>query len=142
VFQNTATVPNNLEEVLKLEMDYFNSVLNISEKVVKQVESLPVSVLVEMVNYRKEWIEKIQKLENRRKELDTEMKTDSENKYIKNISKLASKLVKIDDKIYKNLEQRKMQYVEESAAISGQKTYSNRQKSDTMMESKISIIQE
>ncbi len=142
MFQNTATVPNNLEEVLKLEMDYFNSVLNISEKVVKQVESLPVSVLVEMVNYRKEWIEKIQKLENRRKELDTEMKTDSENKYIKNISKLASKLVKIDDKIYKNLEQRKMQYVEESAAISGQKTYSNRQKSDIQLESKISIIQE
>jgi cell division protein FtsB len=142
VFQNTATVPSNLEEVLKLEMDYFNSVLNISEKVVKQVESLPVSVLVEMVDYRKEWIEKIQKLENRRKELDTEIKTDSENKYIKNISKLASKLVKIDDKIYKNLEQRKMQYVEESAAISGQKTYSNRQKSDIQTESKISIIQE
>ncbi len=142
MFQNAATVPNNLESVLKLELDYFNSVLSISEKVVKQVESLPISVLTEMVDYRKEWIEKIQKLENRRKELNKDPNTSNEKKYIKNISRLASKLVKIDDKIYKNLEQRKLQYIEKSAAISGQKKYSAKQANNINNRSKINIIQE
>jgi len=142
VFQNAATIPNNLESVLKLELDYFNSVLSISEKVVKQVESLPISVLTEMVDYRKEWIEKIQKLETRRKEMDSDPKNTNEKKYIKSISRLASKLVKIDDKIYKNLEQRKMEYVEKSAAISGQKKYSGKQVNNISNQPKINIIQE
>lgn len=142
MFQNAAVIPNNLESVLKLELDYFNSVLSISEKVAKQVESLPISVLTEMVDYRKEWIGKIQKLENRRKELDTDPNNNNEKKYIKSISQLASKLVKIDDKIYKNLEQRKREYIEKSAAISGQKKYSNEQVSLINDQSKINIIQE
>jgi hypothetical protein len=142
VFQNAATIPNNLESVLKLELDYFNSVLSISEKVVKQVESLPISVLTEMVDYRKEWIEKIQKLEIRRKELGTDPENSNEKKYIKNISRLASKLVKIDDKIYKNLEQRKLQYVQESASITGQKKYAPKQTNNINNPSKLNIIQE
>ena len=142
MFQNAAAIPNNLEAVLKLELDYFNSVLSISEKVVKQVESLPITVLTEMVDYRKEWIEKIQKLENRRKQLDSDPNNNNEKKYIKNISRLASKLVKIDDKIYKNLEQRKLQYIEKSAAILGEKEYSGKQISNTNNQSKINIIQE
>lgn len=141
MFQETAAKLNNLEDVLKLELDYFNSVLSISEKVVKQVESLPVTVLTEMVDYRKEWIEKIQKLENRRKELDTEPQSANEKMYVKSISRLASKLVKIDDKIYKNLEKRKMQYIEQSAAISGQRKYNNKA-AETSSDSSINIIQE
>ncbi|KAA3617655.1 MAG: hypothetical protein D8M58_01135 [Calditrichaeota bacterium] len=142
MFQNTAAIPNNLESVLKLELDYFNSVLSISEKVVKQVESLPISVLTEMVDYRKEWIEKIQKLENRRKELNTVPQNSNEKKYIKSISRLASKLVKIDDKIYKNLESRKMEYIEKSAAISGQRKYNHKQVNEVKNSAKINIIQE
>ena len=142
MFQNAATIPNDLESLLKMELDYFNSVLSISEKVVNQVETLPISVLSEMVNYRKEWIEKIQKLELRRKELDTGERDKTSQKYLKNISQLASKLVKIDDKIYKNLEQRKLEYVEKSAAISGQANYSRKHSHNTVGASKINIIQE
>lgn len=142
MFQNSIAVPNDLESILKMEMDYFNSVLSISEKVVKQVETLPITVLTEMVDYRKEWIEKIQKLEHRRKEIDTGNRNDKANEYMKTISKLASKLVKIDDKIYKNLENRKLQYVEKSAAISGQVNYSRKQAASENKASKINIIRE
>ena len=142
MYHNLTVVPNDLEAILKLEMDYFNSVLSISEKVVKQVESLPISVLTEMVDYRKEWIEKIQKLESQRKELDTGKRNDAANEYMKNISKLASKLVKIDDKIYKNLEDRKLKFIEKSAAISGQANYNRKQAQNDMSKSKINIIRE
>ena len=142
MYHNLTAVPNDLEAILKLEMDYFNSVLSISEKVVKQVESLPISVLTEMVDYRKEWIEKIQKLESQRKELDTGKRNDAANEYMKNISKLASKLVKIDDKIYKNLEDRKLKFIEKSAAISGQANYNRKQAQNDMSKSKINIIRE
>jgi hypothetical protein len=142
LFQNAAVIPNDLESLLKLELDYFNSVLSISEKIVNQVESLPISILSEMVNYRKEWIEKIQKLENRRKQLDTGERNKASQKYLKNISQLASKLVKIDDKIYKNLEQRKLEYVEKSAAISGHANYSRKHAQNVAGASKINIIRE
>lgn len=142
MFQNSVAVPNDLEAILKMEMDYFNSVLSISEKVVKQVETLPISVLTEMVDYRKEWIEKIQKLESRRKEIDKGTRNAAADSYMKTISKLASKLVKIDDKIYKNLESRKLQYVEQSAAISGQARYSRKQAQNENKSSKINIIRE
>ena len=142
MFQNSVAVPNDLESILKLELDYFNSVLSISEKVVKQIEALPVTVLTEMVNYRKEWIGKIQKLEDQRKQIDKGKRNAKEQQYMENISDLAGKLVKIDDKIYKNLEKRKLQYVEQSAAIAGQSNYSRKQSRNSSNSSQIDIIQE
>jgi len=141
LFQQTVDIPDNIEALLKLESDYFSSVLSISEKVVKQVQSLPINVLTEMVDYRKEWIGKIQKLEDHRKKLDFDIKSESSEKYIKEISVMASKLVKIDDKIYKNLEKRKLEYVEQSAAIAGQSTYSKNE-SRSISSTKLNIIQE
>ena len=134
---------NSLEHVLQTELDYFNSVLTISQKVVRQVEKLPVKVLSEMVDYRKEWIEKIQELEVQRKAFgEGDISTDS-RKLMKQISEIAGKLVDIDDKIYKNLEQRKLAYVEQSAAVAGKSDYAKKaeiQVKNTI--NRINIIQE
>lgn len=116
MFQNN-NESQALEHILRTQLDYFNSVLTISEKVVKQVEQLPVKVLSEMVNYRKEWIEKIQELENQRKSIAEAAVNDVSKALMKDISHIASKLVQIDDKIYKNLEQRKLAVIQESAGI-------------------------
>lgn len=144
MFQNSTTIPDSLEGILKLELDYFNSVVAISEKVVKQVENLPISVLTEMVNYRKDWIDKIQKLETHRKDYNLVATSQNEDEIMKKISKMASKLVKIDDKIYANLEQRKLQYIKESSALANESQYAHKQAQLEMTTgaSSINIIQE
>lgn len=143
MFQGNIADNPGITEILKLEHDYFSTLLKISEKVVRQVESLAVDVLSEMVDYRKEWIDKIQKLETMRKSLDTDSADSETDSYLKKISRIAAKLVKIDEKIYTNLEKRKLEYVEKSAAISGQSFYSGKQVAkEKSAFSRLNIIQE
>ncbi len=143
MFQENAIGNFSMTEILKLEYDYFSTLLKISEKVARQVESLAVDVLSEMVDYRKEWIEKIQKLEIQRKALGAGKANPEADKYLKKISGIAGKLVKIDEKIYKNLEKRKLEYMEKSAAISGQSYYSSKQAAQIKSaSSRLNIIQE
>ena len=66
MFQTQATDQGELQNILQQELDYFNSVLQFSQKFEKQVKSLPISVLEDMVRHRQEWIEKIQQLEDQR----------------------------------------------------------------------------
>ncbi len=136
MFQKDTQKPKSLEHVLQTELDYFNSVLTISQKVAGQVEKLPVKVLSEMVDYRKEWIEK-------RKDFARSAVSDNSRKLMKQISNIAGQLVEIDDKIYKNLERRKLAYVEQSAAVAGKSDYARKaeiQVKNTI--NRINIIQE
>ncbi len=143
MFQKPSDLNDNLMLILRTQRDYFNSVLSISQKIVKQVEKLPVKVLAEMVNYRKEWIDKIQELENRRKEMPHTEVSDESRALMLEISQVASKLVKIDDKIYKNLEQRKMAVVRETAQIA-QKTHQVKKAGEQVKSNinRINIVQE
>ncbi len=143
MFQKDSQTPQSLEHVLQTELDYFNSVLTISQKVAGQVEKLPVKVLSEMVDYRKEWIEKIQLLETQRKKFTPSDVSDDSRELMKQISQIAGQLVEIDDKIYKNLERRKLAYVEQSAAVAGKSDYARKaeiQVKNTI--NRINIIQE
>lgn len=143
MFQETAANNQDVLDILRTEHDYFSTLLTISEKVARQVESLAVDVMSEMVDYRKEWIDKIQKLEVERKSLETDMTDAAVASYMKKISSIAGKLVKIDNRIYKNLEKRKLEYMEKSAAISGQSFYSGKQASQIKSAtSRLNIIQE
>lgn len=143
MFQDNTATNQNILEILRTEHDYFSTLLKISEKVARQVESLAVDVLSEMVDYRKEWIDKIQKLETERKNLAIDDTDPAVDEYMKKISNIAGKLVKIDERIYQNLEKRKLEYMEKSAAISGQSYYSGKQAALVKSaSSRLNIIQE
>ena len=143
MFQNTLDETNELNSILQDELDSFSSVLQISEKIVNQIDSLPISMLTKMVNYRQEWIDKIQQLEAKRKAVKNAEENSEIQKYMKKISSLAEKLVKIDDKIYLNLQNRKLKYVQEHSAISGESNYNKKNKrSSSGSSSIVDITQE
>lgn len=104
---------NELENVLSQELDYFRTLLQFTEKSLSQVESLSVSVLSDMLKYRQEWIDKIQNLEEKRKALIKKYPQVKQDQYLKQISSIAGDLVEIDNQLYKNLEYRKLKYIQQ-----------------------------
>ena len=102
-----------LQDLLKQEVEYFRSILQFSEKSLGQIETLSVNVLSEMLSYRQEWIDKIKKLEEKRKTLQEEHPDVETEGFLRKISQLASSLVEIDNQIYKNLQARKLKYIQQ-----------------------------
>ncbi|APF18187.1 hypothetical protein [Caldithrix abyssi] len=117
MFQQETKIPSNMNEILAQELDSFKAVLQFSEKIVDQIDSLPISVLHKMVGMRQQWIDQIQKLEKMRGELAEQKMDENGKKMVQNISELAHKLVKIDDQIYAALRKRKNQYVKQHADL-------------------------
>lgn len=117
MFQHETKIPKEMNEILAQELDSFKAVLQFSEKIVDQVDSLPITVLHKMVGLRQQWIDQIQKLEALRSELKDQKVDDQGNEMIQSISQLAHQLVKIDDKIYDALRRRKNKYVKEHADL-------------------------
>ncbi len=112
---------NDLNNLLNAELEAFISILQFSEKFLEEVPSLPVHTISKMVEYRQEWIEKIQTLEEKRRELLKARDEEEINPYLKEISEVAKKLVAIDEKIYQHLQERKIQYVREHSELVNQK---------------------
>ncbi len=123
MFQTYTNQNTDAGTILKQELDFFNSVLQFSKKFLEQVPSLPINVLSNMVNYRQEWIEQIKQLENQRKKLPKGKHSTQEKGYLKEISALAEQLVEVDKEIYRNLEQRKLKFVQEHSAMTAQGRY-------------------
>lgn len=127
MFQTQTDDQGELQNILQQELDYFNSVLQFSQKFEKQVKSLPVSVLEDMVRYRQEWIDKIQRLEEQRNQLKGANEDETSEDLIRKISQCAQKLVKIDERIYSGLQKRKLQYVKEHAQVVSETAYTKKQ---------------
>ncbi len=122
---------NELESLLEQELNYFKTLLQYTEKSLSQVDSLSVTVLTEMLKYRQEWIDKIQLLEQKRKNLvDKYPRVDQEN-YLQQISSIAGDLVEIDKQIYKNLEFRKIKYIQQISDNAMGKNYMTRGQSQS-----------
>jgi len=102
--------PDNLNEILKQELEYFQSILQFSEKFVNQIQTLSINVLAEMMNYRQQLLDKIRQLEEKRKLHWPDADDDSAKNYLHRISEVAGNLVEIDNRIYENLQNRKMEY--------------------------------
>lgn len=122
----TDSEKNELENLLEQELEYFKTLLQYTERSLSQVDSLSVSVLTEMLNYRQEWIDKIQLLEQKRKTIVSEHPLVDQENYLKQISLIAGDLVEIDKQIYKNLEYRKMKYIQEISNNAMGKNYIGR----------------
>ena len=143
MFQTNSNNASPLQNLLNEELQCFTAVLQFSQKFVRQIKTLPVSVLADMVKYRQEWIDKIQQLEERRKTID-EKEVDAVSKeIIKKISKTAEKLVKIDERIYENMQQRKLKFVQEHSEVAGEAAYTRKQAGKKGQRSRVlDIVQE
>ncbi len=126
IFQTTDSGEQQLLSILSRELDSFNSVLDFSQKIVDQVGALPLAALSQMVQYRQEWIEKIQALEQQRKKLALNQKDDDIEYYMKMISAAAQKLVDIDKKIFENLRMRKIQFAKQHADLVSSRQIENK----------------
>ncbi len=121
------TGQTRLQTLLEQEVDYFRSLVQYSKKFVEEIETLSLNLVGEMINFRQEWIDKIQNLEDERKELNSnETNIETEN-YLKEISTMAKSLVEIDREIYRNLNSRKMNYVREMSKTATGKRYNAKQ---------------
>ncbi len=127
MFQTVSNNTSQLQEILNKELEYFTAVLQFSQKFVRQINTLPVSVLADMVKYRQEWIDKIQQLEERRKTINKKGEDAASEEIIKKISKTAEKLVKIDERIYENMQQRKLKIAQEHSEVAGEAAYTRKQ---------------
>ena len=144
MFQTVSADESQLQNILEQELECFSSVLQFSQKIQKQIKSLPVTVLSEMVSYRQNWVEKIQKLEEQRKKLKSTQDDPHCKEVMKNISKSAEKLVKIDERIYAGLQQRKLKFVQEHSDIVSEAKYLKDQKTKKGQSSSkiLDIVQE
>ena len=144
MFQTVSTDESQLQNILEQELEYFSSVLQFSQKIQRQIKTLPVAVLSEMVSYRQNWVEKIQKLEKERKKLQSTEEDPRCKEVIKNISKSAEKLVKIDERIYAGLQQRKLKFVQEHSDVVSETKYLKDQKTKKGQSSSkiLDIVQE
>ncbi len=136
--KNMNNVPD-LNVILNQELDSFNSVLQFSEKIVEQIDTLPISALSQMVEYRQKWIDQIQELEGYRRRISDQAIGEDERIVIQNISKLARKLVEIDDQIYRQLQSRKLKFVKQHADLIAAR---RQNKSSNGLSNRMDIIQE
>lgn len=143
VFETEPLGEKKLNDILQEELEYFDATLQYSKKFLKQVNTLPVAVLAKMVNYRQQWIDKIQELEQLRNSLN-ETEDSVSKTYLKKISQTAKKLVKIDERIYEHLQQRKIKIVNERSNIISETQYTKKQSvsGDGKSQNILNIIQE
>jgi len=134
---------NELIQILSQELDFFNTVLQFSEKYVDEVVDLPVAALASMMSYRQEWIDKIQRLEERRKQIIQPNQDQDTAAYFKQISDTARKIVEVDEKIHQSLQDRKLKFIQKHADISSQSAASAKLTKEHLNRSKyVNIIQE
>jgi len=125
--ERTNSESTGLLQLLNEELESFISVLQFSEKFLSEVSSLPVNIITRMVDYRQEWIEKIQMLEEQRKSIAPENPEEAKP-FLREISKIAEQLVHIDDQIFKKLQQRKLEFIREHSEIAEQAQYQRKLK--------------
>jgi len=143
LFQTELSQGSELHQVLKQELQSFNDVLQFSNKFVSEIESLPVDVLSNMINFRQKWVEQIQMLEKKRKTLQVKANDEQVKAYLKNISDLASKIVEIDKTIYKNLQKRKLKFVQNYSTTSSQaRSFTRQVETKDSGSQRVDIVQE
>ncbi len=128
---NPVPEAQNLASILSNELDSFKAVLQFSEKLVEQIETLPISALSQMVEYRKKWIEEIQKMEELRREFKDKPVDEESQKIIQDISGIAQQLVTIDAQIFKHLKERKLKFIKEHADLIAARRQNNRKHNGT-----------
>ncbi len=139
MFQENSYSTPDLSSILNQELDSFASVLQFSEKIIEQIDQLPISALSQMVEYRQRWIDQIRELEEHRKKIGDQAIDENDRLIIQNISKLARKLVEVDDRIYRQLQTRKLKFVKQHADLIAAR---RRNKTQNGLSNRMDIIQE
>jgi hypothetical protein len=131
------------DRIFEQELEYFSSVLEISEKFESEAESMPVSVLHNMVIYRQEWLDKIQELEKLRAASPDRTVSPEARLIMNRITEIVSRLVEIDERIYQHLQNRKLKYIQDHSAMAGQIAQNRKQAGRrTDISGRLNIVQE
>jgi len=102
----------NLESVYKSEIEQFQHAVLLSEKILETADSISIDQISDKVGKRENIITKIKSLEEIKKKRTVEANNTRYDKYREKISELAGKLVEIDAKIYKKLQDKKIKLVQ------------------------------
>jgi len=102
----------NLESVYKSEIEQFQHAVLLSEKILETADSISIDQISDKVGKREDIITKIKSLEAIKKKRTAEENNTRYDKYREKISELAGKLVEIDAKIYKKLQDKKIKLVQ------------------------------
>lgn len=131
-----------LETVYLKELDQFEHALTLSESLLDEVKAASMDDIALKVAERQNVIDRIKTIETERKELQKTSDSKMLRQYREKIAGMANKLVEIDDKIYKILQDRKIKFVQKHSTAVSDSRYSKRSALDQQRTTKIVDIRQ
>lgn len=132
----------NYQEVCQLlneELSLFRTIFQETSKFLDELDRFSVSRLLTLLHNRKEWIDELMLLENRRENLGA----DSDQNYKKEVSDILRSLVSIDARIFDLLKSRKQEIIKDLSKIADNRYRSRKNRSLNLGKSKvIDVLQE
>jgi len=126
-------------QLLNEELSLFRTIFRETSKFLDELDRFSVSRLLALLHNRKEWIDELMLLENRRENLGA----DSDQDYKKEVSDILRSLVSIDAKIFDLLKSRKQEIIKDLSKIADNRYRSRKNRSLNLGKSKvIDVLQE
>jgi hypothetical protein len=114
----------DLETLYKKELEQFENALHVSEGLLHAANTMSIEEISEKVAERESIIETLKSIESDVRQLNTDTKQTVSEQYNKQIAKRAKKLVEIDSKIYKILQEKKLKLVQKYSQTASDSSYS------------------
>ncbi len=112
-------ISNQIQDILNKELECFNNLLDQSQELIENSESVSLDSVRNLLKARKHWIEILQKLEGKKKNFI--INNNQFDKVIKEISQIARTLVAIDAKILDILHMKRLELVKDFSNITDNK---------------------
>jgi len=131
-FKQTESIVMNL---LKDELDLFKRILSETNEIAGHIDDISVDTILNLLNARKQWIEELAPLEDKRTALS--VNSPRSESLIREITDITKELIAIDAKIFDYLRIKKENVIKDLVKIADNK---NRSKNNRYLRSKSSRI--
>jgi len=131
-FKQTESIVMNL---LKDELDLFKRILSETNEIAGHIDDISVDTILNLLNARKQWIEELALLEDKRTALS--VNSPRSESLIREITDITKELIAIDAKIFDYLRIKKENVIKDLVKIADNK---NRSKNNRYLRSKSSRI--
>lgn len=131
-FKQTESIVMNL---LKDELDLFKRILSETNEIAGHIDDISVDTILNLLNARKQWIEELALLEDKRTALS--VNSPRSESLIREITDITKELIAIDAKIFDYLRVKKENVIKDLVKIADNK---NRSKNNRYLRSKSSRI--
>ncbi|MCD6205198.1 MAG: hypothetical protein J7L22_06005 [Candidatus Marinimicrobia bacterium] len=131
-FKQTESIVMNL---LKDELDLFKRILSETNEIAGHIDGISVDTILNLLNARKQWIEELALLEDKRTALS--VNSPRSESLIREITDITKELIAIDAKIFDYLRIKKENVIKDLVKIADNK---NRSKNNRYLRSKSSRI--